>query len=145
MNRQTTLAKTGSFTPQWRTIDATDQVLGRLATKIAMLLMGKTKPIYTPHVDTGDFVVVLNAEKIRITGKKAQQRVYKTFSGHPDGLKTYTHEWMLEHKPELLIEVAVKRMLPDTTLGRHMLKKLKVYRGSEHPHQAQKPEALAVA
>lgn len=145
MNRQTTLAKAGSVTPQWHTLDATDQVLGRLATRIAMLLMGKTKPIYTPHVDTGDYVVVLNAEKVRITGKKAQQRVYKTFSGHPDGLKTYTHEWMLEHKPELLIEVAVRRMLPDNTLGRHMLKKLKVYRGGEHPHQAQKPQALAVA
>ncbi len=144
MNRQTTLAKTGKVSQQWHTIDATDQVLGRLASKIAMILMGKTKPSYTPHVDTGDFVVVLNAEKVRITGNKAQQRVYKTFSGHPDGLRTYTHEWMLEHKPELLIEVAVRRMMPDNTIGRHMLKKLKVYRGTEHPHQAQRPEALAV-
>lgn len=144
MNRQTTLATPQTATNPWLVVDATDQVLGRLASKLAMMLMGKHKPTYTPHVDTGDFVIVINADKVRMTGSKPQQKVYKTFSGHPDGLKTYTYEWMLEHKPELLIEVAVKRMLPDTKMGRHMLKKLKVYRGAEHPHQAQQPEAVAV-
>ena len=144
MNRQTYLAKNGEVERHWQTVDATDQVLGRMATQIAMTLMGKDKPTYTPHHDVGDFVIVLNAEKVKVTGSKLDLKFYKTFSRHPGGLKQYSFRWMLENKPELLIQNAVRRMLPKNKLARHMLKKLKVYRGTEHPHQAQQPEPVAV-
>lgn len=143
MNRQTTLAKPGSVERGWRLLDATDRPLGRLASEVAMILMGKDKPIYTPHVDTGDGVVIINAEKVKLTGRKGQNKVHKVYTGYPGGLKTFTYDWMIDNKPEVLIERAVRRMLPKNTLGRHMHKKLKVYKGAEHPHQAQQPVAVA--
>ena len=142
MNRQTTLAKKDNGLRQWRQVDASGQVLGRLASRIAVILMGKDKPHYTPHQDVGDFVVVTNAEKIRLTGHKLDQKFYETFSGYSGGRKTYSYRWMIEHKPELLLENAVRRMLPKNRLARQMLKKLKVYRGEGHPHQAQQPAPI---
>ncbi len=142
MNRQTTLAKNDDFPRQWRHVDASGQVLGRLAVRLATTLMGKDKPTYTPHCDVGDFIVVTNAAKIVLTGNKLDQKVSQTFSGHPSGRKTYSYRWMLEHKPELLIEEAVRRMLPKNRIARQMLKKLKVYRGAEHPHHAQQPATV---
>ncbi len=144
MNRQTYLAKNNEVERQWQHIDATDQVLGRLATRIAMTLMGKDKPEYTPHHDVGDFVVVTNAQKVRLTGQKLDQKFYKTYSRHPGGLKHYSYRWMIENRPELLLQTAVRRMLPKNKLASQMLKKLKVYRGEEHPHQAQQPQPVAV-
>ncbi len=126
----------------WWVVDAKDQVLGRLASRIALLLMGKRKPEYTPHLDTGDFVIVVNAEKVRLTGKKWQQKVYYRHSGYPGGLKAITAERMRQTHPERLIQLAVKRMLPKNKLGRRMLKRLKVYAGEAHPHSAQKPQPL---
>ncbi len=126
----------------WWVIDATDQVLGRLASRIALLLMGKRKPEYTPHLDTGDFVVVVNAEKVRLTGKKLDQKMYYRHSGYPGGLKVRTARQMLQSHPERVIQLAVKRMLPKNRLGRRMLKRLKVYAGPVHPHAAQKPKFL---
>ncbi len=142
MNRQTFHAKNNEVPQAWHHIDATDQILGRMATGIAVILMGKNKPEYTPHHDVGDFVVVTNAEKIRLTGKKLDQKLYRTFSGHPGGQKTRTYRQMLEKKPELLLEAAVRRMLPKNKLASAMLKKLKVYAGPDHPHQAQDPKPL---
>ncbi len=139
---KTTLAKQGQVNRRWFLVDASELVLGRLASDIATILMGKHKPIYTPHVDTGDFVVVINAEKIKITGKKLQQEAYDYYTYYPGGHKYVNWDKMLEKHPERLIELAVKRMLPKTRLGRAMYKKLKVYRGSEHKHQAQKPIEL---
>ena len=144
MNRQTTLAKNNDVPQQWLVVDATDQVLGRLASRLAVILMGKHKPEYTPHHDVGDYVVVTNAEKIRLTGNKAALKVAKNYSGYPSGLKTRNYTWMIEHRPERLIELAVRRMLPKNRLAAQMLKKLKVYRGEEHPHQAQQPQALTL-
>ena len=129
---------------QWHLIDAEGKVLGRLASEIAKLLRGKHKPYYQPDVDCGDYVVVVNAEKIRITGKKLSQKVYYRHSNYPGGLKERTLKWMIENKPEEVIRLAVRRMLPKNRLGHRMLKKLKVYRGSEHPHSAQKPQPLEV-
>ncbi len=126
----------------WWVIDATDQVLGRLASHVALLLMGKRKPEYTPHLDTGDFVVVVNAEKVRLTGKKLDQKKYYRHSGYPGGLKVRTARQMLATHPERVIQLAVKRMLPKNRLGRRMLKRLKVYAGPVHPHAAQKPKFL---
>ncbi len=126
----------------WWVVDAKDQVLGRLASRIALILMGKRKPEYTPHLDTGDFVIVVNAEKVRLTGKKWQQKVYYRHSGYPGGLKAITAERMRQTHPERLIQLAVKRMLPKNKLGRRMLKRLKVYAGEAHPHAAQKPQPL---
>ena len=140
--RQTTLAKNEEVTQGWVHADATDQVLGRLSTEIAMILMGKTKPHYTPHVDCGDFVVVTNAEKIRVTGKKLDQKIHQTFSGHPSGRKVKTFREVQAKHPERLIEEAVRRMLPKNRLGTKMLSKLKVYNGPDHPHAAQNPKAL---
>jgi len=145
MNRQTFLAKNSEVPQQWFVVDASDQILGRLASRIAVMLMGKHKPQYTPHHDVGDFVVVINADKIKLTGGKLDQKVYETFSGHPSGRRTYTYRWMLEHKPEHLVHEAVRRMMPRNRLSRQMLSKLKVYRGAEHPHQAQQPEALSLS
>lgn len=144
MNRQTYLAKNNEVPRNWRHIDATDQVLGRLASQIAMILMGKDKPQYTPHHDVGDFVVVTNASKIRINGRKLDGKFFDTYSGYPGGRKTYSYRQMIEDKPELLLERAVRRMMPRSRLSRQMQGKLKVYAGAEHPHQAQQPEAMQV-
>jgi len=122
---------------KWWLIDAADKTLGRLATQVAKLLMGKHKPIYTPHIDTGDYVVVINAARVRVTGKKAEQKLYYRYSGYPGGLKSQTFEELLKKNPGRVIELAVKRMLPHNRLGRAMLKKLKVYPGSEHSHGGQ--------
>jgi large subunit ribosomal protein L13 len=140
--RQTTLAKNEEVTHDWVHVDATDQVLGRLSTEIAMILMGKTKPHYTPHVDCGDFVIVTNAENIKLTGKKLDQKIHQTFSGHPSGRKVKTFREVQEKHPERLIEESVRRMLPKNKLGTKMLSKLKVYAGPDHPHAAQNPKAL---
>ncbi len=142
MNRQTTLANPQTAARQWLHVDATDQVLGRLAVRLATLLMGKHKPTYTPHCDVGDFVVVTNAAQIRLTGDKANQKFYKTFSGHPSGLKLTSYGQMLIDKPELLLEQAVRRMMPKNKLADAQIKKLKVYAGPEHPHSAQNPTTL---
>ncbi|HAR96327.1 MAG TPA: 50S ribosomal protein L13 [Deltaproteobacteria bacterium] len=127
---------------KWYVVDAQEIVLGRLSARIASVLRGKHKPIYTPHTDTGDFVVVVNAEKIKLTGNKLSDKIYVRYSGYPGGLRSVNARTMLAKKPEEVIRLAVRGMLPKNTLGRKMLKKLKVYSGSEHPHQAQKPESL---
>lgn len=137
---KTYIAKPEEITRKWYVIDATDKTLGRLASEVAKLLRGKHKPIYTPHVDTGDHVIVINAEKVKLTGNKLQKKLYIRHSRYPGGLKTMTYKELLQKNPERAIEVAVKGMLPHNRLGRKMFKKLKVYRGAEHPHQAQKPE-----
>ncbi len=142
MNRQTFQAVNDVVPKNWLLFDATDQVLGRLAVRIAVILMGKHKPEYTPHTDVGDFVVVINAEKIRLTGNKIDQKFRQTFTGYPSGRKVTSYRQMLEHKPELLLHEAVRRMLPKNKLARKMIKKLKVYRGPEHPHHAQQPKAV---
>lgn len=129
---------------KWYLVDATDKTLGRLSSKIASVLRGKHKPIFTPHVDCGDYVVVINAEKVKVTGKKLEDKEYKRHSGYPSGLKTVTLEKMLEEKPENVMVHAVKGMLPKGKLGRQMLKKLRVYKGAEHGHSAQKPEKLEI-
>ena len=129
---------------KWYLVDATDKTLGRLSSKIASMLRGKHKPIFTPHVDCGDYVVVINAEKVKVTGKKLVDKEYKRHSGYPGGLKTVTLEKMLEDKPEDVMIHAVKGMLPKGKLGRQMLKKLRVYKGAEHDHSAQKPEKLEI-
>ncbi|MEJ7555309.1 MAG: 50S ribosomal protein L13 [Aquificaceae bacterium] len=128
----------------WWVVDAQGKILGRLASQIARVLMGKHKPYYQPDVDCGDFVIVLNADKVVVTGKKLEQKKYYFHSNYPGGLKERTLAWMLEHKPEEVIRLAVKRMLPKNRLGHRMLKRLKVYRGSEHPHVAQQPKILEV-
>ncbi len=141
---KTFIAKKEDVQRDWYVIDATDKVLGRMASRIAMILQGKTKPIYTPHVDTGDFVVVTNAEKIKLTGNKMNEKVYYTHSGYPGGFKeTPIKKWMDKH-PDRVVNMAVKRMLPKTKLGRAMLKKLKVYAGSDHSHEAQQPKTLEI-
>lgn len=122
---------------KWVLVDASGKILGRMATEIADILRGKNKPVYTPHVDTGDFVVVVNAEKVQLTGKKWDQKFYYRHSGYIGGLKAQSAKEVLERKPETLIRHAVKGMLPKNRLGRKMINKLKVYRGSEHPHEAQ--------
>jgi len=141
---KTYMAKPGEVEQKWHIIDATDQVLGRLASRIAVLLMGKHRPQYTPHVDTGDFVVVINAEKVKMTGKKWEQKEYAWYTGYP-GQRTVSAKTRLERKPGLIIEEAVRRMLPKNKLAYKMINKLKVYKGAEHPHQAQQPEALELA
>src|SRR3954463_14291817 len=130
---------------QWHVIDAQDVVLGKLATRAAMLLMGKAKPTYTPFLDTGDHVIVINAEKIVLTGKKEEDKIYRHHSLYPGGLKERAARFVRAEKPERMIEEAVWGMLPKNRLGRKMLKKLKVYRGTNHPHTAQKPESLKVS
>jgi len=127
---------------KWVLVDAKEAVLGRLAAKIAPILMGKHKPTYTPHVDTGDYVIVVNAEKVQLTGKKAQTKEYDYYTHFPGGHKYVSFADMMAKKPEKVIELAVRRMLPKNKLGRAMLKKLKVYRGPEHEHHAQKPEKI---
>ena len=122
---------------EWRVIDAADKTLGRIATQIANLLMGKHKPIYAPHIDTGDYVVVINAARVKVTGKKAEQKIYYRHTGYPGGLKSPSFKEVFSKDPARVIELAIKGMLPHNRLGRAMFKKLKVYPGNEHPHQAQ--------
>jgi len=137
-------AKPGEIEREWLLVDATDMVLGRLASEIAQILKGKRKPVYTPHVDTGDFVVVINAEKVRLTGNKVNTKSYYSHSGYPGGLKEVSFQRMLDKHPERIVEKAVRGMLPKNTLGRAMGRKLKVYVGPEHPHQAQKPRQITL-
>ena len=141
---KTFVAKEHEIEKNWHLIDASDKVLGRLATEIATILRGKKKPIFTPHMDAGDYVVVVNAEKVVLTGNKLEKKTYYRHSGYVGGLKETTAKEMLEKKPENLIKFAVKGMLPKTSLGRRQLTKLKVYTGPDHPHQAQKPEKLEI-
>ncbi len=139
---KTYLAKKNEVEQKWWLIDADGAILGRMAAKVAPILMGKTKPQYTPHVDVGDYVVVVNADKVRVTGKKAEQKQYDYYTHHPGGHKYVSFADMMAKKPEKVVELAVRRMLPKNILGKKMLKKLKVYRGSDHEHQAQKPEKI---
>jgi large subunit ribosomal protein L13 len=143
MNK-TPLPDLNTLEKKWYVIDAADQRLGRLATEIAMILRGKNKPTYTPHLDTGDFVVVINAEKIVVTGKKGEQKLYRRHSGRPGGMKVETFDKLQARLPERIIEQAVKGMLPKNTLGRQLFTKLKVYAGTSHPHKAQQPENLVI-
>ncbi len=136
----TTLAKPGHVGAKWVLVDVQGEILGRIATRIATMLMGKHKPTYTPHTDTGDFVVVINAEKVAVTGRKAQQKVYRHHTGFIGSLKTRPYYEMIETHPEEIIELAVRRMLPKSKLGKQMFTKLKVFRGPAHTHAAQKPE-----
>lgn len=138
----TYFAKKDSVEKKWLLVDAENKILGRLASDIAQILRGKKKPVYTPHVDTGDFVIVVNAEKIAVTGRKLSDKVYYHHSGYPGGIKSITLEKLLLKKPEEVIEKAVWGMLPKNSLGRSMFRKLKVYKGATHPHEAQKPELL---
>ncbi len=138
----TPMAKKGEVERKWHLVDAQGKTLGRLATRVAVLLRGKNKPIFTPHVDAGDFVIVVNADKIVLTGKKWKDKLYIHHSGYPGGLKSISAEKLMAKKPERLISMAVQGMLPKTKLGRKLIKKLKVYPGANHPHEAQQPEAL---
>ncbi|MDR7857661.1 50S ribosomal protein L13 [Tissierella sp.] len=138
------MAKTNEIDRKWYVIDAEGKVLGRLATEVANILSGKNKPIYTPHVDTGDFVIIINADKIKLTGKKLDQKHYVYHTGHPGGLKEIPYRRLIVDKPELIIQLAVKGMLPKSSLGRNMIKKLKVYSGAEHNHEAQQPEIYEI-
>jgi len=135
--------KAGEIVRKWYVVDASGQTLGRLSSQVARILMGKENPKYTPFLDTGDHVVVINAEKVKTTGVKAESKVYQHYTGYPGGLRTEEFKKRLTRKPELIVEQAVLRMLPKSKLGRQMISKLKVYRGEKHPHEAQKPEALA--
>lgn len=135
-------AKPAEVRRDWYVIDATDKTLGRMATEIARRLRGKHKAEYTPHVDTGDYIVVVNAEKVHVTGNKEQGKMYHRHTGYPGGLKSMSFEKMVQRAPESIIELAVKGMLPKNPLGRAMLKKLKVYAGPDHSHTAQQPKAL---
>jgi len=140
----TFMAKPHEVERKWYIIDAEGKKLGRIASEVASILRGKNKPTYTPHVDTGDFVIVINAEKAELTGKKLDQKYYRYHTGHIGGLKEIPYKRMMEEKPEKAMEIAVKGMLPKNSLGRQMFKKLKVYRGAEHNHEAQKPELLEI-
>ena len=139
---KTYYAKPGEVQREWLLVDATDMTLDRLASAVAQILRGKNKPTYTPHVDTGDFVVVINCDKIKVTGAKVTDKVYYRYTNHPGGLRQETFQEAMAKHPERVIQHAVKGMLPKGTLGRQMLKKLKVYTGSEHPHQAQNPRKI---
>ncbi|MBI4569634.1 MAG: 50S ribosomal protein L13 [Planctomycetes bacterium] len=145
LNRQRSfMAKAGEVTRAWHLVDATDKVLGRLASRIALVLQGKHLPTYTPHVDAGDFVVVVNAEKVAVTGRKEQDKVYRRHTYYMGGLREEPLKKMRAEHPDRIIRLAVKRMLPKSDLGRKMLGKLKVYRGPDHPHQAQNPAPVAL-
>src|SRR5512141_291041 len=141
---KTFVAKKEEVNRDWYLVDADSQVLGRIATTIATVLRGKNKPTYTPSVDTGDFVIVVNAEKIALTGNKLADKTYYSHSGYPGGIKSITAGKLLEKKPEDLLRTAVKGMLPKNKLARHMLSKLKIYSGTEHPHKAQQPKVLSI-
>jgi len=136
--------KAGEIVRKWYVVDASEQTLGRLASQVAHILMGKANPKYTPFLDTGDHVIVINAEKVKTTGVKAEQKVYQHYTGYPGGLRTEEFRKRFARKPEMVIESAVLRMLPKSKLGRQMISKLKVYKGDKHPHEAQRPEALAL-
>jgi large subunit ribosomal protein L13 len=140
---KTYFPKTDEIAKDWYLINAEGATLGRLAVQIAMMLRGKTKPTFTPHTDVGDFVIVVNADKIRLTGRKIDQKTYERHSGYHGGLKVVNVKTMLDKKPEDVIKLAVRGMLPKNALGRKMIKKLKVYRGGEHPHKAQMPKEFA--
>jgi len=141
--KQTRWVSTGQAERKWFVIDAQDMVLGRLATKVASVIRGKNKPTFSPNADTGDFVIVLNADKVVVTGKRAQLKEYKHHSGYPGGQKTQLYKELKVKNPEFVVKHAVKGMLPKTRLGNKLIKKLKVYRGAEHPHTAQQPEVLS--
>lgn len=141
---RTLFAKKGEVEQKWYVVDAKDAILGRLAVKIATQITGKNKTIYTPNTDTGDFVIVINAEKIKLTGRKLDNKMYYRHSGYPGGLRAETARERIKRRPEKIISDAVWGMIPKGRLGRAMLRKLKVYKGSEHPHEAQKPELLSV-
>ena len=141
----TTIPNVKTLNRQWLIIDAKDQVLGRLASRVAMVLRGKHKPTFTPFLDTGDFVVVINADKVAVTGQKLAQKMYQRYSGYPGGRRATALADVLRTKPEFAIRQAVKGMMPDGPLGRQQLTKLKVYPGPEHPHKAQEPKPLAIA
>ena len=143
MNK-TPLPSTETLERQWFVVDAENQTLGRLASEVAQVLRGKNKPSYTPHLDTGDFVIVINADKVRVSGNKPTQKLYRRHSGRPGGMKTETFTHLQERLPERIVEKAIKGMLPHNALGRQMYRKLKVYRGIEHPHSAQQPTVLAL-
>jgi large subunit ribosomal protein L13 len=136
--------KAGEISRKWYVIDASEQTLGRLATRVARILSGKDSPKYTPFIDTGDHVVVINAEKVKVTGQKAGQKMYHSYSGFPGGMRSEEFSKRLTRRPEKIVEEAIVGMLPHTKMGRQMASKLKVYRGDKHPHEAQKPEAIAV-
>lgn len=138
------VAKEQEVTKKWHLVDAENRVLGRLATQIAVRLRGKHKPIFTPHADTGDFIVVINADKVTLTGAKWDKKIYYRYTGYVGGLKQISARKLLEKKPEEILRLAVKRMLPKNSLGRRQLTKLKIYAGPDHPHQAQKPEKLEI-
>jgi large subunit ribosomal protein L13 len=142
---KTTIPSSQQIKRQWVLVDADGQILGRLASRVALILRGKHRPDYTPHLDTGDFVVIINASKIRVTGKKPLQKVYRRYSGYPGGLKERTLEEMLQRFPDQVVRKAVKGMLQDGPLGRKLLSKLKVYRGTAHPHAAQQPQTITLA
>ena len=141
---KTIAAQPGSVEQSWFVVDATGKTLGRMASEIASRLRGKHKPEFTPHTDTGDFIVVVNAEKVHVTGNKAKAKIYHHHTGYPGGLKSISFEKLIEKAPEQAIELAVKGMLPKNPLGRAMARKLKVYSGGEHPHAAQQPQALEI-
>lgn len=143
MNK-TPVPAVNSIERRWYVVDAEGQRLGRLASMVAAILRGKTKPNFTPHLDTGDFVVIINAEKIEVTGRKRSQKIYRRHSGRPGGMKTETFEHLQARLPERILETAIKGMLPHTSLGRQQFTKLKVYAGSQHPHAAQQPETLVI-
>ena len=145
MSNKTFSARPADIEKKWYVVDAEGQILGRMATRIADILRGKDKPIYTPHMDTGDFVVVINAEKVVVTGKKAEQKEYQRYSGYPSGLKKISFQRMLNTHPERIIEHAVRGMIPHNRLGRAVIKKLKVYAGPAHPHASQQPELLKIS
>ena len=136
----TYMVKPNEVTRKWYILDAANRPLGRVASEAARILMGKHKPTYTPHVDTGDHVIVINAEKVRLTGRKLDQKFYIYHTGYPGGLRKISYRKLLAEKPEMAVEEAIRRMLPQNRLGRKMFKKLRVYRGEQHPHSAQKPE-----
>jgi large subunit ribosomal protein L13 len=140
----TKFIKTEDANRKWYLVDAKDQVLGRLASRIAMVIRGKNKPIFTPNTDTGDFVVVVNAEKIKVTGKREYLKKNITHSGYPGGQKITSFQELMNKRPESVVEMAVRRMLPKTKLGNKLIKKLKVYAGNTHPHSAQKPESITL-
>ena len=142
---KTYVAKPSTREREWLLVDANGKTLGRLATQLADILRGKRKPEYTPHIDTGDFVVVVNAEKVHVTGNKLQSKLYRRHSGYPGGLRERTLEEMLERRPQEVIRLAVKGMLPRNRLARQQLRKLRVYAGPEHPHEAQQPRAIEIA
>jgi large subunit ribosomal protein L13 len=145
MPMKTYMAKMQEVEHKWVLVDAEGKTLGRMAAKIAPILIGKNKPTYTPHADTGDYVIVVNAEKVKLTGRKTEQKYYDWYSRYPGGHKIVSFERMMAKKPEKIVELAVRRMLPKTRLGREMFKRLKVYRGPEHEHQAQKPEKIELS